>query len=381
MRSRLIQHLCFLFVLWLALLQGNAWALAENEDQEINRRDFVIQSRSFVQTLLNISYQSSQQKSLLNGSRWSYQGDPEHESCQQRYNKIFADGEMNINISFGYADSGGHTFDQDLFHATYSALTRKCEHNWDFVCGFTDATGITLNSFLNLVQESNVKLFRYISVPNKEGEIQQKLVNINLSYSSEDADDDMANFDNGRPKQRQNELTRQSENNFFGSIAGTYWKPCDICIYWGHARNGGGPDFSPVPLGWRKSNGKPNYDFYEAQRTNYKKLLLAMKKAEADPPSMVALFACYSHTHFYEYKTCINEVDPECVKKSLADYSDKTAMLLTSKFSYFQNWEKNLGTLLDNVLGLKCQSQIQENFESIVTDPNRPEHFKLYGTF
>jgi hypothetical protein len=91
---------------------------------------------------------------------------------------------------------------------------------------------------------------------------------------------------------RQRFLTLQSEENYFGGL-GT----ADVVFYNGHSRSGGGPDFNPPRL---DNDLHVNYEgYYKVQQPGIRRLLERLRLGE-NKDSVVGLFSCFSHSHFYE---------------------------------------------------------------------------------
>lgn len=344
------------------ILAGSAFAA--DEAQDFSDDGFYVSSYRLTEVLQDLAY-DNKQRSLLNAGEWASARDPKYQQCVRRYQKIFADDTMFFTLSFGYADSGRITLDAELYEATRDALTRDCADNnlWDKACGFKAVKK----------RDQYVILQRKIDYPNPmTGEIEKKRVRILLTRASAD-DLDAENLERWGMSREQEKFTQRAKYNFFCTLggkdetSGKECQQCDICSYFGHARNGGGPDFQPVPNNWRLGNGKPNYDRYEETRYMYRHLLRSMQYGRANPPSLVAVFACYSKRHFYDYKIspCHDGYGQDCRKQSLADFVRQTPLILTEHFSYFQNWEQTVGVLIDGSLNLRCQDQIQENYDAI----------------
>lgn len=307
-------------------------------------------------------------RTRINIDQWQNNSPAEAQTCRALYDDIFKDGVMHVTFVFGYHDSAGQTLDGRFYQYTFDALTRRCPTSSSPVCGYRVISG-SRSSY-------SAVLSRGVQFRSQNGAIQTGEIRIQLarsSYSSEDED----NLVRGEPTAKQRELTRQMEDIFFGGVSGvnadgSKREKCEICAYHGHARDGGGPDFGPVPYSWRKSNGKPNYDLYQARRPGYRKLLMSLKRAQNDPPKLISLQACYSHLHFWS-----NKVDG----LSLSSFGDKTGFLLTRQLSWPQNFEKNVGVLLDTVLGLRCKSAWQMNNSRLRKLPDPNENFDIFGRF
>lgn len=304
------------------------------------------------------------QRSLRNADQWKYGAQGEYERCSAQYNRMLQDGVLRINLSFGYIDTNASTVDAQLFRLAYEALTRGCGGSNSSVCGFSNTGGgghkITLSRSMKMI---------------KNGQPETVRVKINMAYSSLNSTD-RENFSGGQISSSQRSVSRVAEDNFFGSISGSSGERCDVCAYYGHARNGGGPDFDPVPYAWRQSDGHPNYAYYENEKRSYKKLLSALQKSQSNPPSLVSVFACYSKLHFWDRSTSLGGA-----KMSLKAFSANTGFMLTSQYAWPTNWEKNIGNLLEGVLGQKCRSAFDQNLDRLNGISGHQEYFKIYGKF
>lgn len=307
-------------------------------------------------------------RTRLNIEQWQKSVPSEARSCRALYDDIFKDGVMRVTFVFGYHDASGRTLDGRFYQYTFDALTRRCPNSSSPVCGYRVISGS--RSSYTAVLSRPVQL-RAANGTNRLVEIR-----IQLARSSHSSDDER-NLVRGEPSEKQRELTRHMEDLFFGGISGfnadgSPREKCEICAYFGHARDGGGPDFGPVPYAWRKADGKPNYDLYQARRPGYRKLIASLKRAQNDPPKLVALQACYSHLHFWSRKT---------EGKSLSDFADKTGFLLTRKLSWPQNFQQTVGVFLDTVLGLRCKSAWDMNNSRLHKLPEPNEAYDIFGRF
>ena len=317
------------------------------------------------------------QRSLGNAGSWKNDAKDEYGACVRDYTKIYQGKGLVMNIVYGYSDYNSSTVDAELFETTIETLQRSCSFKKQTLCGFKLQSGANSQRATLLKKVST-------SVLPEMSELKMK---INVYHSSV-ARSDSGNFRGSEISSEQRRATRISEDAFFGAIRGKTLsdKPediekCNICVYYGHARDGGGPDFGPVPYSWRDSDGHIDYSLFHKYRKNYKKLLQSLDAAKEDPPVLVSLFACYSHSHFYEkYKVCHTEA-PGCEKMSLSKFTGKTGFILSRDYSWFENWEKTFGGLMDTVLGLKCGSALKTNFNNLKGLSEHPESYGIYGQF
>ena len=282
--------------------------------------------------------------------------------CTSKYKKILKDQKMVINLTFGYSDSYGQTLDSEMHQKTYEALVRPCPSKQHEICRFKLVQSQN-NDQVRVLQKS--VLIPPHSFLNPTSQKKKIIIKVKIAHSSHQ-NKDQKNLDSlGFPSQTQKKYTQWAEQNFFDSIEGRQTDACDICIYYGHARDGGGPDFSPVPQPWRTEEGKPNYNLYQKYKYNYSKLISALLNNHKQPPTVVGVFACYSHLHFWKHTTCPYE-HPNCKSKyNLKHFSKKTEFILTPRFSQFFNWHKTLGILLDQSIGFRCNEYLLQNYQDL----------------
>lgn len=308
------------------------------------------------------------QRSLLNQNNWRGSNPSEYQRCRQTYQRMFRDGVLRLNINLGYLDDNQRLMNRTQFSEVYSALQRSCYHSDDKACGFKRIVGS---------RHGRRAVFQRSLRANLGNGVKTYKVRVALTDSSPYSYDSEA-FDGGRINRKQRRYTKLAERDFYGSLAKGS-AACDVCVYFGHARDGGGPDFGPVPYSLRLRNGKPNYDRYRALAPGYRKLLRALTKSKGSAPSMVALFGCYTKRHFWKRRKCLYN-KPGCAPTSLSAFSGETAFLMSRELSWPQNRDYTLGALLDSVLNLKCGSALRSNLKRL-RGLHPTESFGVYGRF
>jgi hypothetical protein len=89
---------------------------------------------------------------------------------------------------------------------------------------------------------------------------------------------------------------QRSRTDFMEGFYARALQEADAAFYFGHSRNGGGPDFAP-PLFYRGKN-KVNYGYYESERPGFKLMLDALNNGkQAD---VIGLMSCASRMHFWK---------------------------------------------------------------------------------
>jgi hypothetical protein len=200
-------------------------------------------------------------------------------ACEKRYTDILSDGVIHIQIAVGYFDwttgkeVGSYglspSMDPGAFSALDSIITDHCSGNLR-LCGFKR-------------DPSNSHLFRRdLNIFGKHYRAE-----IEMYYSSESE----YYFDNiGYLKSQQKARTATMDSFFADGLQNS-----DAIFYFGHSRNGGGPDFAPPRL---NRFNKVDYDgYYEIYRPGFKKLLQAL----SDPlkqTKILGLMSCDSRDHF-----------------------------------------------------------------------------------
>jgi hypothetical protein len=319
---------------------------------------------------------SRPQRTYRTIKEWRSAAPEEAKSCGDLYESMFADGVMYLNLAFGYHDAGAFTMDGELYAQTFRALTRPCWTSASNVCGFRVISG-SVNSHAAV-------LVRDVELTSRMLITRDVTIQVTLARGS-DARLDEYNLNGDSPSEQQKRVTRLAEDVFFGGIAGVDGDgsgvdKCEVCGYYGHARSGGGPDFSPVPYSWRKSNGEPNYSYYKSRRPGYRRLLDSLLRRQGEPPKMVSLLACYTHKHFWTSRACVKN-QPGCKPYSLSDFGSKTGFVLSMDYSWPENFSGTVGVMLDTVIGLKCRSAWEANNAQLKRLPGNPENYGMFGKF
>ncbi|MGE3920937.1 MAG: hypothetical protein AB7F64_08440 [Gammaproteobacteria bacterium] len=333
---------------------------------------------SAIQPLDNISEYAdylrdskNQQRSLFNKTSWMGSSPNEAQSCNNTYSKLLEDNKIDIHFVFGYHDtmgSGGvtSTIDQRYFSDLFAALTRECSAKTRAVCGFT---------YFSSKSYENVRYLEKIVNISKNGKLQPMTIAVTMAYSSASSSDSKNLNSSTQKKYSQN-----AEDLFFGGIKGDQ-KSCEICVYYGHARAGGGPDFSPVPLDWRDSVGEPNYSIFKKKRPGYLKMLYSLRDA-VKKPSLVGIYGCRSRPLFWKEAICLEDKNSSCQKTSLANFKDQTGFIVSNELSCPQNNGAMIGSLFDMIVNFKCRSDFDETMGSLRKLPEvLKEDYVIEGNF
>lgn len=298
------------------------------------------------------------QLSLKKAYRWKDNHPKEYRSCSDQYEEMYEDNILEVNFVYGYNDVPSTnspeimTIDRNFFVKTYNTLIRSCDGLRSKVCGFEVVRAYRSYAIL----EKPLSIYRGRQKANLT-------LRIRLAHSSVSQFDRDNIFDDNRLSTEQEEQTNWAESLFFGGIEGSTSTPCEVCVYHGHARDGGGPDFGPVPLPWRKSNGQPNYSAFQKYQPGYKKLLQSLS-APHKSARLVALMGCYTRDHFWQKAACLEETR-RCDKRSLKSYSKNTGFLLSKKLSWPKNWGAMTANLLDTLVNFKCKRALDSNMNEL----------------
>lgn len=265
---------------------------------------------------------------------------PTSRTCETYYQRMERDGVLDVRVAFGYMDvSMGEPYvyagrdlgqspalDRPAARALRELLTTSCTWSRTEACGFTQRAD----------DESVLEKI----VRRRNGA--QVLVRLRVTHASASLD----HHDNlGSLRQLQSQLTALSNESFFGGL-----HQADALLYLGHARNGGGPDFTPVVLAPAAPGKlrKPNYaGHYLARKPGLNRMLQELR-ASAQRPAMISLLACSSDRHF---------------TASLRRASPDTSLITTGDLIYY---DEILNAALGNIEALvrgSCGDEFRRNLQ------------------
>lgn len=269
-------------------------------------------------------------------------------SCVQRYKNILNDDIIDIRIALGYFDwttgqnvyyKGGNyglspSMDIGAFAALKNILLTKCQGRAAF-CGFRQDPQNEYRFNKNVVIHGHKRLAS---------------IQMHFSSATEFLNDNLGGFHDDQEKR-----TKFMENYFNQAL-----QSADAVFYFGHSRNGGGPDFSP-PI-FVKGKNKVDYDgYYEKYQPGFKKLLSALtndKKA-----SVVGLMSCASREHF--------------LKKVRATAPETGVITSKDVLNVDHVFTAMIGGI-DALLRGQCQ---QTFYESLRLTPKNQEYITMDGMF
>lgn len=204
--------------------------------------------------------------------------------CEHRYQGLLDDGVLDIRLALGYFDwtTGGPVYsegnnyglspslDLGAYSALRALLTSPCNGKARF-CGFT-------------ADPKNA--YRFTREVFIHGNKYAARIQIYFSSATE-----YLSLNLGRNSDEQIQRTQFMDVYFAKAL-----QEADAIFYFGHSRNGGGPDFSP-PVFVRGKN-KVDYDgYYEVERPGLKKMLTALSQGARKAP-VIGLMSCASRDHF-----------------------------------------------------------------------------------
>jgi hypothetical protein len=251
-------------------------------------------------------------------------------TCYSQISNMASDGEIKITVAMGYMDVSrgqeasytadsyyqiGHVLDRDAQEGLEYAITADCANRNHFACGFRKSG----RHYTKQIQD------RWSG--------RRKTVKIELISSSVS----VVNANNVGPLLREQTASSQNaESRFLSSFVSS-----DVVLYLGHARSGGGPDFSPPIL---NSNGSVNYSYYKEHRPGLRKMLSAVSQGQTP---IVGLLACKSTGLF---SRSVKNQSPSSLIVSADDLFDYNDILPTAYAT------------IEAVVGQRCGS----TFEDIV---------------
>ncbi|MBC7740961.1 MAG: hypothetical protein H7061_02110 [Bdellovibrionaceae bacterium] len=249
---------------------------------------------------------------LISNSAASESRDENYVQCSNLYKKPIANGIIDIRYALGYFDlSEGAEFiwegenfgispslDIGVYQGLIRLLTAPCPRRANRqLCEFQ----ISGSS-----QPAKTILQKRINLLGHNVTTQITLTHASVSQFYKDNVGPLA--------ADQQQLTAQSENNFFNAIG-----VADIVLYNGHSRSGGGPDFSPPRLNSELHTDYKQY--YSVQKPGLKKLLAALKRNSKNE-GVLGLLSCSSKSHFYSTIMKANSNQRLIVSSDFVEYND-----------------------------------------------------------
>lgn len=228
------------------------------------------------------------------------------------YRRALDRGQMDVRYALGYFDdSQGHEITHDnhnyglspsldiaVFNVIRRFMTAACaEGSPQRLCGFIEEGS---------PDDGQVVLSKPVMLDGREVQFRVTLTQASASELYADNKGPLAS--------RQDAMSRQSEENYFGGIG-----EADVVFYNGHSRNGGGPDFSPPVLNRAR---KTDYEgYYEVRRDGIRHVLEAVR-AGRNRDQVLGFFSCFSRRHFRAAIERANPGQPVIFSADDIDYKD-----------------------------------------------------------
>lgn len=206
----------------------------------------------------------------------------QREKCEQRYGHILNDGLIDIRVAMGYLDwttgsevnTGGRkmgyspSIDIGAYYALRELITSRCRGNLQ-LCRFEETPGNP-----------------YVFTKNVVVHGRQVRARIEIQFASAS---EYLNQNVGSAAQEQRTAYMQ---NYYDQAL----QNADAAFYFGHSRNGGGPDFAPPKF--IPGTNKVNYaGYYKKYRPGFNKMLqsLSNPSRQAD---VIGMMSCNSRDNF-----------------------------------------------------------------------------------
>lgn len=248
------------------------------------------------------------------------------ETCKRTFAPIQQKNLHRIVLGFGYSDTTPKDTVYDFLarNALKRQLLTPCNAKTNTLCGFRQIA-------------DTQELFRR-RLPTVDGRglrtVEIRLIGASLSESN-------ARNTNGLLRSTQTLSCQNAEAEFFNEVK----NGADTVIYFGHARNGGGPDFCPAVV---TADGQHvNYSHYRSVRRGITNLTKAIREARTagKRSSLIALMACGTQIHF---------------KRRLLAAAPDQGLILTARTITFDHvWHDTL-SVLSASLQQSCKAPLEE---------------------
>lgn len=241
--------------------------------------------------------------------------------CQKTWENFYSKPEIDVRIVFGYYDASYERTVDDVIsrQSLIDRLVTPCNSNVA-VCGFKRS------------EEDADILEKVVKGPSGASH-KVKLRIVASAYSSSDRI-------NRAFVKEQEEKSAQAKRAFMSGI-----EEADALFYIGHARDGGGPDFSPARL----KDGAIDYPYYRRSKPGLEELTSKLSLAKKTP-KILGFLACNS----------------ERWNDRLKRMAPKSGLVLsqTDDVAHEVSLVQTLGAL-DSILWKRCESSFDEALNPI----------------
>jgi hypothetical protein len=224
--------------------------------------------------------------------------------CKETYAKFYEKDQLDFRIVFGYKDARPARLVGDRYERAY--LMQKL---LDY--GFTRS-----------LDNAEVLLYQRLGVDGRP-----KKIRLTLVASSVGPDDNENRRD---PFQKWS--SAHAEETFLNGLHGA-----DLVFYYGHSRDGGGPDFTPPRL---TRDGHTDYLWYKKNKPGVKKMVAALEKSTTGP-QVLGLYSCVSDRWFTHI---LHQLKPNM------------ALMVSHSLLYYIDALNGMLETLKSLLEMKCQA-------------------------
>jgi hypothetical protein len=331
-------------------------------------------------------------------------GETQDRACQERYQRLFADGVVDITIAHGYGDSAGVTNDrvwsENVQAGLLQRLTGACPSTHqlnpttnyggtpeEIAAAQADRDRTSCGGAIRYSQACGFRrtddpeiLEKRVQVNNRQVTVRLRMMNSALSASDSRNRDTRRQFveqrvchtftgerfetcvsRNSAPAVPLAQLVRScrpGDHVFYQPCRSDYvrsnWtrairQGSEMVMYKGHARSGGGPDFEPPRV---LENGKVDYAWYRRVRPGHTLEAEALRggAAAGKPPVFYGSHSCGSHRHFMR-------------NGQFPGVSPSTAYVLSSRTAFTDEGSASVLALISNALNRRCGDDMKTNIQ------------------
>jgi hypothetical protein len=235
--------------------------------------------------------------------RQTIKNDSKELHCQETYSKFYQKDTLDFRIVFGYKDARPARYVGDRYEAAYF-IQKLLDY------GFVRS------------KKNEEEFFYHVKGPDqKEKEI--KLLVVSSSAGPDD--------DENRKDPFQKWKSAHAEDIFLTGL-----KRADLVFYYGHSRDGGGPDFSYPKL---TENHHVDYGWYLRNKPGLQKMKLALRESRPESCA-IGLYSCVSDRLF---SGALREVKPNI------------SLMTSNALLYYMDALTGMMDTLTDILEMKCQ--------------------------
>jgi hypothetical protein len=272
-------------------------------------------------------------------------GRPTPPRCEAAYDDLFSKDELDFRILIGYMDFGNVVEDPYVGAALATELQRECTVPGVGACGFTPDPD-DLNLLTKTVYHRG----------------QPKLIRLRLQWSAVTTDNrrNSGVTRSGSTRDEQQRRSREMQALFDAGL-----READVLIYFGHARYGAGPDFSPPVL--RRDGTRDQAHYQRPQNQQSINRLLTTLAETPRPPKILAILGCDSEQL---WGSRIRQAVPG------------STTILPGGLAYMESGVAQTFGLLDAILSKRCESEFNQSLNTvteftILNDRNREEKLQV----